>query len=624
MNKHKHKFIILYILSFTIITPRVTGESSTCLSVYKEGGAPAVFQSPKCPRWSLPENNRRRDSTETARGGTGRCQSAVRQGRRKASEDRTFCTLDIRIPFPGGPVNLYRDQMMCLHFGRSGDRDRDQCINPDGLSSFLGFLESLPAHSVEQNQESYERTTPNTRYILKKKFDRGSYGEVWVAFHWNYLQQDNNSNQSVGNRTFRFNTTHLGAEDGTSQKRTAQSDVGLGPPIDNIFILKRIMVERGNTVYLSGIREKYFGELFLNASTYLGGAQVIEDSWKTSHMSSRRTKQSRVDYEEGLKHIARYIESFESKLNEIWLVFRHEGISLSKLLYTADEIGSSDGTTNDDHIKHVRILHSSKWWRWLKTTKAGQDEMRNLIWQLLMALKSCHDRNITHRDIKPENMIVCFEDRDSGRCLKGSPSGNETYTTKMRIIDFGSAMDEFTIKHLYGSAGPSRDEQTYEYMPPEAFLNATWYHGPASITTKYDMWSVGVVILELIIGSPNVFQINAKTHALLEKHLEGWSEGLKELAYKLRSFMELCILLPGSSSKHLSWGSNGKSSGSPASWKCSEEFFSSQIKSRDPLKIGFPNVWALRLVRQLLVWDPEDRLTVDEALKHPYFTQHTT
>jgi hypothetical protein len=26
---------------------------------------------------------------------------------------------------------------------------------------------------------------------------------------------------------------------------------------------------------------------------------------------------------------------------------------------------------------------------------------------------------------------------------------------------------------------------------------------------------------------------------------------------------------------------------SPASWKCSEEFFSRQIKSRDPLKLGF-------------------------------------
>ncbi|KAI7737817.1 hypothetical protein M8C21_028753 [Ambrosia artemisiifolia] len=532
----------------------------------------------------------------------------------------------------GGPLNLYREQMMCLHFGKSSGGDRDQCINPEGLASFLGFLESLPTSNVKQNHESFERATPNKRYILKKRFDRGSYGEVWMAFHCNHLQQSNGSEQSVKNK-FQFHSTHLGTENGTS-----------GPSNDNMFILKRIMVEKGNTVYLSGIREKYFGELFLNASSNLGGSLSVEDSYPypyphpynllrmnesvtPEYIPSRKNRQTQVTYEEGLKHIARYIESFESKSNEIWLVFRHEGSSLSKLLYTADDIGSSDDSTNenDDHIKHVRILHPSKWWRWLKTTEAGQEEMKNLIWQLLLALKACHDRNITHRDIKPENMIVCFEDRDSGRCLKGSPSGNETYITKMRIIDFGSAMDEFTIKHLYGAAGPSRDEQTYEYMSPEAFLNATWYHGPSSITTKYDMWSVGVVILELIIGSPNVFQIDAITRALLDQHLEGWNEGLKELAYKLRSFMELCILLPGSSPKHLyTWGHSGKSSGSPASWKCSEEFFASQIKSRDPLKIGFPNVWALRLVRQLLVWDPEDRLTVDDALRHPYFTHHTT
>nr|XP_043635826.1 uncharacterized protein LOC122606978 isoform X2 [Erigeron canadensis] len=538
----------------------------------------------------------------------------------------------------GGPLNLYRDQMMCMHFGGSSSGDREQCINPEGLASFLGFLESLPVPSVEHNQEFDKHTTPNTRYILKKRFDRGSYGEVWVAFHWSYLQQTNNSYRSVKNETFQFDTSHLGTDDGTSQRRTVQTDVGSGPASNNIFILKRIMVERGNTVYLSGLREKYFGELFLNASACLGGSLSVKESYiypsnlpsdksvsLEIDISRRRERQQRVAYEDGLKNIARYIESFESRLNEIWLVFRHEGISLSKLLYTADDMGSSDGTTNDEHIKQVRILHPSQWWQWLKTTEAGQEEMRNLIWQLLMAVKACHDRNITHRDIKPENMIVCFEDQESGRCLKGSPSGNETYTTKMRIIDFGSAMDEFTKKHLYGSAGPSRDEQTYEYMPPEAFLNATWYHGPASITTKYDMWSIGVVIVELIIGSPNVFQINARTRALLDQHLEGWNEGLKELAYKLRSFMELCILLPGSSSKHvLTWGNNRKCSGSPASWKCSEEFFLSQIKSRDPLKIGFPNVWAMRLVRQLLVWDPEDRLTVDDALRHPYFTHHTT
>ncbi|XP_071717678.1 uncharacterized protein [Rutidosis leptorrhynchoides] len=520
----------------------------------------------------------------------------------------------------GGALNLYRDQMMCLHFGRSSGGDRDQCINPEGLASFLGFLESLPAPNVEHDHEFHGPTTPNTRYILKKRFDRGSYGEVWVAFHWNYLQRANDSDRSVKNDTFPFNTTHIGGDDRTSKRHTSETDFGSGFPSDKIFILKRIMVEKGNMVYLSGLREKYFGELFLNASAYMRVTVSVKGSSALElDTSLKRERQQRVVYEKGLEHIARYIESFESRSNEIWLVFRHEGISLSKLLYTSDDMG----TTNDDHMKHVRILHPSKWWHWLKTTKAGQEEMRNLIWQLLMALKACHDRNITHRDIKPENMIVCFEDQeDSGRCLKGRPSGNETYSTKMRIIDFGSAMDEFTVKHLYGAAGPSRDEQTYEYMPPEAFLNATWYHGPTSVTTKYDLWSVGVVVLELIIGSPNVFQINAITRALLDQHLEGWNEGLKELAYKLRSFMELCILLPGSSSKHLSWGRNGKSLGSPASWRCSEEFFSSQIKGRDPLKIGFPNVWALRLVRQLLVWDPEDRLTIEDALRHPYFTQH--
>ncbi|KAL6977851.1 protein-serine,threonine phosphatase [Sarracenia purpurea var. burkii] len=66
-------------------------------------------------------------------------------------------------------------------------------------------------------------------------------------------------------------------------------------------------------------------------------------------------------------------------------------------------------------------------------------------------------------DIKPENMVICFEDQDSGRCLKGIPSKDKKYTTKMRIIDFGSAMDVFTMKHLYDSVGPSRAEGKQQF-----------------------------------------------------------------------------------------------------------------------------------------------------------------
>ncbi|XP_019093958.1 PREDICTED: probable protein phosphatase 2C 51 isoform X6 [Camelina sativa] len=68
------------------------GESPTCLAVYKQGGAPAVFQSPKCPRWNW--GPRRTPTT------TGLCHTAAIQGRRNYQEDRLLCALDLRIPFP--------------------------------------------------------------------------------------------------------------------------------------------------------------------------------------------------------------------------------------------------------------------------------------------------------------------------------------------------------------------------------------------------------------------------------------------------------------------------------------------------------------------------------------------
>ncbi|KAL9357866.1 hypothetical protein Peur_051119 [Populus x canadensis] len=541
----------------------------------------------------------------------------------------------------GGPLNLYNDQNMCLHFGMTIDGVTDQCIHPEGFASFLGLLESIPFHDVGSNYGSTEHAMPDLRYVLKKRFGRGSYGEVWLAFYWNCHQDHNASSWSKRNGHSSFDAS-LNSTKRNSSCGSA-NDCSSGSPDGDLFVLKRIMVERGAAVYLSGLREKYFGDIFLNASRCLGDLQSdgiktslfeemrsdydlletnesvygLGSGWSFENMFPNKFRTMRATFEEGLSHIARYVESFESRSNEIWLVFHHEGVSLSKLIYTVEEVENVSDREKVEEVKRIEVLQPSKWWHWLKTTKAGKEEMRNLLWQLLIALKSCHDRNITHRDIKPENMVVCLEDQHTGRCLKGGPSGDKNYTVKMRIIDFGSAMDEFTLKHLYGSTGPSRAEQTSEYSPPEAFLNASWYHGPASTNLKYDMWSFGVVMLELILGTPNVFQISSHTQALLDPHIVGWNEDLKELAYKLRSFMELCILIPGSSSKH--HRSTGQVGDSPASWKCSEEFFSNQIKNRDPLKIGFPNVWALRLVRQLILWDPEDRLSVDDALQHPYF-----
>ncbi|TYJ21285.1 hypothetical protein E1A91_A08G054900v1 [Gossypium mustelinum] len=453
------------------------------------------------------------------------------------------------------------------------DGANDQCVNPEGFASFLGLLESIPFHDTSSSYGTEEYPMPDSRYILKKRFGRGSYGEVWLSFSWNCHHGSDASRWGEENKTTDFGDIHFDTYGSSSRCNTSRNDSHVGSD-GNLFILKRIMVERGASVYLSGLREKYFGEVFLNASRNLGSfpsGEVSEPSLEESQSGYGDTLDANLELgitlspeniylnksgfhgaasEEGLNHIARYVESFESRSNEIWLVFHYEGMSLSKLMYTMEEAVHNAAEERVEEVKQVRVLRPSKWWHWLRTTEEGQEEMRDLIWQLLVALKSCHDRNITHRDIKPENMVICFEDQKTGRCLREIPNEDKNFTTRMRIIDFGSSIDGFTMKHLYGSAGPSRSEQTHDYSPPEAFLNASWYQGPTSTSLKYDMWSVGVVILEMILGTPNVFQISALTRTLLDHHIEGWNEDLKELAYKLRSFMELCILITGSSSKH--------------------------------------------------------------------------
>ena len=69
-----------------------------------EGGASAVVNSPKGPRWELS------DHLPPPRNPKG--QFAVRQGRRPYQEDRVICALDIRIPFPGKTLLSYKIMLM--------------------------------------------------------------------------------------------------------------------------------------------------------------------------------------------------------------------------------------------------------------------------------------------------------------------------------------------------------------------------------------------------------------------------------------------------------------------------------------------------------------------------------
>ncbi|KAF3771985.1 putative protein phosphatase 2C 51 [Nymphaea thermarum] len=89
----------------------VADDQSNCLMVYKSGGAPAVFRSPKCSRWRPPAEYRRAD-----------CHVTSLQGRRRSQEDRAFCALNTRIPLPGrkGPKEI-NVGLVAVFDGHNGD-----------------------------------------------------------------------------------------------------------------------------------------------------------------------------------------------------------------------------------------------------------------------------------------------------------------------------------------------------------------------------------------------------------------------------------------------------------------------------------------------------------------------
>lgn len=77
-----------------------------------------------------------------------------------------------------------------------------------------------------------------TRYILKKKYDRGSYGEVWLAFYWNcshVIKSPKGSN-------FSAYTMNEGANNETRRNPSSADVCDDGPSNSSMFILKRIMV----------------------------------------------------------------------------------------------------------------------------------------------------------------------------------------------------------------------------------------------------------------------------------------------------------------------------------------------------------------------------------------------
>ncbi|KAL8160218.1 hypothetical protein V2J09_001755 [Rumex salicifolius] len=190
----------------------------------------------------------------------------------------------------------------------------------------------------------------------------------------------------------------------------------------------------------------------------------------------------------------------------------------------------------------------------------SEEHCQYFLYQLLRGLKYIHSANVIHRDLKPSNLLI------NANC-------------DLKICDFGLSRPTCENEHM------TEYVVTRWYRAPELLLNSSDY------TSAIDVWSVGCIFMELMNRKPllpgrdHVHQMRLLTE-LLGTPLES----------------DLGFLQNDDARRYIK---------------------QMPLQPRQQLAKVFPHIspMAIDLIERMLTFDPTRRITVEEALSHPYLAR---
>lgn len=135
-----------------------------------------------------------------------------------------------------------------------------------------------------------------------------------------------------------------------------------------------------------------------------------------------------------------------------------------------------------EHVDGANLRHV------LATGAMSQSQALTLVRQLCDALQYAHDEGVVHRDIKPENILLDARGR-------------------AKIADFGLA------KLADPSPGQRALTATHELMGTAHYMAPEQIEGAKSVDHRADIYSLGVVLYELLTGGLPLGRFEAPSHA---------------------------------------------------------------------------------------------------------------